>query len=313
LGHFPLLTACFPPVLEQSKNSTLKVVGPFAELTRRISAPAPTLSSFPVAAKSRDNSGSAFTPVLFNDLPQLSEVEPNDKTNRATPIKIPAGLNGQFNKPSDRDYYEFEADKDDRLVFTGRTRSLGAPCDLSIRLFDTNGAQIAESSNTTASEGALTHPFGKAGTYRLLIEELTGASAPDFVYHIDVKRQRAGFSLSVDSDKTEKTTNGLFAVTVQCARDRYDGPITLSVADIQSCAFENATIGEKKTNTTLRIKLPDTMAPGEIALGRIVGKATIRDQPFTTTATTMPALRKAFPSLLYPPLQFDGLVWLGPK
>jgi hypothetical protein len=311
-GHFPLLTASFPAVIHQSKQSKLKLIGPFGELTRRISAPDHALRFLPLAAKSRDNSGSGFTSALLADLPQISEAEPNDKTNRATPINIPAGLNGQFNQPGDLDYYQFQVEKGDRLLFIGQTRSLGSPCDLSLRLFDTHGAQIAESSNTTASEGALTNTFDKTGTYRLLVEELTGAAAPDFLYHLDVKRQPAGFSLFVDTDKAERTTNG-FSLQVSCARDHYDGPIKLSVFDKDSCALENATIAAKKTNTTLRIKLTETTTAAEFAVVRMFGEAVIRDQPFTAPVSTLPALRKSFPMLLYPPGQFNGLIWIGPK
>jgi hypothetical protein len=328
-GHFPLLTASFPAVIEESKQSKLKLIGPFGELTPRTSPSHHPARSFPgsagvspadgalirflpLAAKSRDNSGSGFTSALVADLPQISEAEPNDKTNRATPINIPAGLNGQFNQPGDLDYYQFEVEKGDRLLFIGQTRSLGSPCDLSLRLFDTNGAQIAESSNTTASEGALTNTFDKAGTYRLLVEELTGAAAPDFLYHVDVKRQPAGFGLFVDTDKAERTTNG-FSLQVSCARDRYDGPIKLTVFEKDSCALDNATIAAKKTNTTLRIKLPETMTAAEFAVVRMFGEAVIRDQPFTAPVSTLPALRKSFPMLLYPPVQFNGLIWIGPK
>ncbi len=228
-------------------------------------------------------------------------------------VKLPIGVNGHFNKPNDRDYYEFNAEKGDRLVFSAKTRSLSSACDVSLRLFDAKGTQIAESTNTTASEGLLIRAIEAPGTYRLLVEELTGAAAPDFIYHVELKRQSRGFNLSIDNDRGEKSTNGAVAVTVYCQRDRYDGPIKLSLRGLDECRVENDVIAQKKTNTTMRIFLPASFQPGQVSAVRVVGEAIIAEKPYTATASTIPALRKAFPMILYPPAQLDGLVWLSAK
>jgi hypothetical protein len=319
-GKFPLITAPFPPMVQRGKKPHLALVGPSVagaeppDLGKSISDSnsGATANWLPVSAKFRHQTGSGFARLALSDLPEVVETEPNDEPARAVKISLPVGLNGRFEKPRDRDYYQFEAEKDDRLIFVGRTRSLGSSCDLSMRLVDSQGAAIGESTNTTSSEGLLLHKFSKPGIYHLIVEELTGAAGPNLVYHIEARRQRAGFALSVESDKVEKSTNGGVAINVSCARDRYDGPITLSVAGLDGCRLENALIAEKKTNTNLRI-IPESRTNSALGVFRIVGEATIAEKPVTAHASTIPALRKTWPMLLYPPEQFDGLVWIGPR
>src|SRR5205814_9174621 len=123
--------------------------------------------------------------------------------------------------------------------------------------------------------------------------ELTGAGGMDLIYYLEGKIQAAGFALSIESDKSEKSTNGAIAIHVSCLRDGYKGPVALSLKGVDGCRLENAVI--KKTNTTLRVFLPESMPPSRVAVVRIYGEATIEDKPYTVMASTMPAIRKAFP------------------
>jgi hypothetical protein len=50
--------------------------------------------------------------------------------------------------------------------------------------------------------------------------------------------------------------------------------------------------------------------PAQVAIAHIQGEATIEDKQYTTSGSTLPALRKNFPMLVYPPEQFDGMIWL---
>jgi len=145
-----------------------------------------------------------------------------------------------------------------------------------------------------------------AGTYssggrtdRLLVEELTGAAAPDFVYHIDIKPNPPGFTLSTENDTVEKTTNGTVAINVSSIRDRFEGPITLSVKGLAGYLVENAVMKQKKTNSmTLRILLPQSLPAAQVAVGYIQGEATIEDKNVFTRPwkISMPIYRHLEPN-----------------
>jgi len=72
-------------------------------------------------------------------------------------------------------------------------------------------------------------------------------------------------------------------------------------------------IAEKKNETTLKVKLPARVEAGQLFHFTIAGKAGVGDADYETTASTMPALKKSFPLLRYPPAELDGLIALGIK
>ena len=303
VGKFPLITSPFPAVVERGSSAKVHFVGPaIAGL-----APQPIQRSnsvsdelfLPLSRQLKRVTGSGFAVLRISDLPQIIETEPNENSAEATKISLPVGINGRFEKARDRDYYEFNAKKGDRVVFAAKTRSLGSVCDVSLRLLDSANAQVAESTNTTANEGFLAANVDKPGKYLLLVEELTGTGGTDLIYHIDGKVQPAGFALAIENDKSEKSTNGWVAIHVSCMRDGYNGTVSLSLKGLDGCRLENAVI--KKTNTTLRVFLPESLPPTQVAVVRIYGEATIHDKPYIVMASTMPAIRKTFPMLIYPP------------
>jgi len=315
-GKFPLITSPFPAVVQRGTERNFRFVGP---ATDGVVGPAKkALNSasneffLPLSARFKGAAGSGFALLHISDLPQIVETEPNDKPPQATKISLPVGINARFEKARDRDYYEFTGNKGDRVIFAAKTRSLGSVCDVSLRLLDSANAELAESTNTTADEGFVAAKIDKPGKYLLLVEELTGAAGVDLIYHVEGTIQPAGFALAIESDKGEKSTNGAIAIHISCARDHYDGPISLSLRGIDGCRLEDAIIEKKKTNATLRVFLPESVPVGEAVVVRIRGEATISDKPCTTIASTMPAIRKTFPLLVYPPEQFDGMVWLTP-
>ena len=61
----------------------------------------------------------------------------------------------------------------------------------------------------------------------------------------------------------------------------------------------------------LKAKVPAGARPGESIPFRILGTATVDGGTFTAEASTMPALRRLFPRMLYPPEEADGLIVLG--
>ena len=92
--------------------------------------------------------------------------------------------------------------------------------------------------------------------------------------------------------------------------------MTLSVVGLPpGFSLDGATIAAGKNDTVLKVKLPPIGAApagvGPLAHFRIVGTARVNDTDVSATASTLPALRRLFPRLLYPPEQFDGLIALG--
>ena len=245
---------------------------------------------------------------------EFQEIEPNNSLTNAARINIPILIHGRFIKPKDRDFYELSLEKDQRLVFEGRTRSFGSPCDLFLRLYKADGTQLAEANVTGADEGNMTNTFTATGTYYLMVEELNLRGGPDFDYKVEITPYRAGFALNVDTNRVEAAPDGSSEIKVTCVRRDYEGPISLTLTD-SGKRFEitNNIVPAKTNQIQLRITLPAELKPGEILNFGILGEARIGETNFQTRASTLPALRKEFPSMLYPPRELDGLIGLGVK
>ncbi|PYI87790.1 MAG: hypothetical protein DME26_05045 [Verrucomicrobia bacterium] len=315
VGDFPLANFPFPFGASPGTKAKVNFGGPDLNTVRPQIVKVPNdcpAKRVRLAVKRAGSKGTAFVSLLASQWPELAETEPNDKPEAATKISVPVAVNGRFAKPRDRDFFEFQAQKDQRLLFSGKTRSLGSPCDLFMRLYRTDGTLMSEANIAGANEGTLTNTFKETGTYRLLVEELNRAGGPELAYRIEIEPLQPGFALSVETDKVEPVTGGTFEIKVTSARREFNGPIRLSISGLDDdFALENNVIAEKKNETTLKVKMPSRFQPGQMLNFSIVGKAKNDGIEQAVTASTMPALRTLFPLLRYPPAELDGLIALG--
>lgn len=245
-----------------------------------------------------------------NSLPTITEHE--SSRDEAQPIAIPAELHGRFSQPDDVDWFEFHADKGQRLRFTGRTRSLGSPCDLFFRIESTNGTKVAQANVTGGDEGTLTNKFANAGNYRLIVEELNHQGGPRFDYRLAIEPVGPTFRLSTEVERLSLPAGSSFEVEVQAERQDFSGPIQLELVGLEGFSVTNNVI-PGGTNTVTKLKLT---APGDATLGdfhefRIVGRAKIGTNDFTTLVSTRPALKAQFPEMRFPPDELDGLLMLS--
>lgn len=314
VGDFPLVNTPFP--LGARKGSTPKVVaaGPVAESVPAVSLAVPADAAdgpLPMAVKYPQGQGSAGLTLVASDAPEQVEFEPNSTPETATAIAASWSVSGRFQSPKDRDYFEFPAKKGERLVFSGRTRSIGSPSDLFLRLYNAAGAQLAEAEDAGADEGAIDFTFPEDGVYRLMAEDLLGRGGPEHVYRIDIAPYQPGFSLALEAEKFDAPQAGVFVAKVTSARRDYNGPITLSVAGGEGFVLANNVIPEGKNETVISVTVPADAKPGQLRIIRIVGQAKIGEAEFRATASSLAALRKQFNGLPYPPASLDGAVGLG--
>jgi len=244
----------------------------------------------------------------------LLEQEPNNGNAQAQVFLPPALLNGKFQYSGDVDCYKFTAEKNQKLIFQGATRSLGSPADLVLRLTKEDSTLIKQGDLSGANEGSLTNTFGDGGNYYLQVRELSGVAGSNLPYQIEVRNAVPGFTLSCEDDKTHVAPGAETTLKIICTRFDYDGPITLELLPKPSrIDLENNTIAEKKNEVELKIKASDQCAPGFFAHFKIVGTAKTKLGPFTNDVSTAAALKKTFPLILYPNRLLDGLFSLAVK
>jgi hypothetical protein len=315
VGDFPLPSVSYPLAAQKGTATSVQLSGKSVELPGPLTVTVPADVSgnrFNVATAYGAGQGSSWVTLLASDLPEQLEQEPNDTPDKSTVVKLPGAIEGRFETRGDRDFYQFEAKKDQRLTFTGQTRSLGSPSDLFMRLYNADGGVLAEAEDTGAEEGVLNYTFPADGIFRLRVEDTNHRGGPDDVYRILVEPYQAGFTLSAAAEKVDAPQNGVFVVKVTAARRDYNGPITLALEGAgEGCMLANNIIPEGKPETTLSVTLGPGLTAGHMAVIKIVGQAKIGALDFRATASTLVAMRTGLSGLPFPPDVLDGALGLG--
>jgi hypothetical protein len=322
LGDFPLATAAFPPVVQRGTTGRVTVVGTAVAGLEPIKVP--VAANFAgdhvtVPVKYTNGQGSSSISLAVSSGLEQIEFEPNNSSETASPIELTGAVNGRFEVNHDRDYYRFNATKGQRFLFTGRTRTLGVPSDLFMRLYDAKGAKLAEADDSGTDEGVLDYTFPADGVYQLMVEDLLTRGSPEHLYRIEIAPYRPGFSLALDVEKKgapemekfDVPKGGVFVTKVAATRRDYKGPITLSIVGIDGCTLKNETIAADKNDTLLTVTLPESLEPGQPRTFQIVGTAKINDIETRAEASTIGALRTLFSGLPNPPAGLDGVIGLG--
>lgn len=315
IGNFPLASTTYPLGGRRGASAKVEVAGYTTDELPPMNvpiAPSETAERIPLAARFPTGQGSTMLSLATESVNEQIEFESNDTPETASPIGLPGAVNGRFGAAKDRDYYQFEAKQGQRWVFAGKTRSLGSPADLYMKLLKADGGQVAEAEDSGGDEGVLDFTAPADGVYRLVVEDLLRRGSAEYVYRVDIEPYRAGFSLAVEAEKFDAPKGGVFVAKVTCARREYDGPITLSIEGAgEGLVLAGNTIPEKGKETVLNVTLPATLDQGRWANIRIVGRAKIGEAEFQTVATTAAPLKAAFNGWAYPPANLDGLIGLG--
>ncbi len=314
VGDFPLLNSVFPMAGAGGTSPLLAAVGEDVRgiLPWQVSVPrgAP-LGRLPLGVKFASGQGSALASLAVSAGMEQVELEPNDESAAAGPFVIPGAINGRFEAARDRDYFRVQGAAGERYVFQGRTRSLGSPSDLYLRLLNNQGGVLAEAEDSGTDEGVLDVTFPAEGEYYLMVEDVSRRGGPGHVYRVEAERYRPGFSLAIEAEKYDAPKGGVFVAKVTAARRDYNGPIALALEGLEGCTLANNVIPEGQNEVVFRATLPAALETGSLNVFRVVGSAQINEAEFKTTASTLAALRASFNGLPHPPVELQTNVGLG--
>ncbi len=237
------------------------------------------------------------------------EAEPNDEITGGMVRKEEGWLRGRFGKAGDRDLAAFEIKADERWFVNVRTRSLGSFCDAGLRWLRADGVVVSEMDASRSDEGSFTNKFAHAGTYYLEARELSGRSGVEFRYELKAGRVKPGFALETEMDHVECAAGGQWELEIKARRYEFDGPIALRVNWGNTLlSGTNQVMASQASVFKLRLNPPAGLVPGEARWIRIEGVATLGQTESCVGVSTLPALRKRFPMMLYPPLGMDGAI-----
>jgi hypothetical protein len=239
-------------------------------------------------------------------LPRISEKEPNDHAEQAMKVKWPCMIAGRFDAPKDRDWYTVDVPKGTTLRLTPMSASLGSPAMVYMRVTDAAGKQLSEWVGANPKAEPLVQAFASAGSYRIMVEELSNRGGPTFTYALAITEAKKDFALSTAEDTLAIAAGSTAKLKVDAARRGDSGPIKLAIEGQPNWALKPDAIAKGKNDAEVTISVPAEMKPG-VYIVKLIGRGEAKDAE-PVIASTLPALAKQWPNVRFPPQVLDGQI-----
>ena len=162
------------------------------------------------------------------------ETELNDSDN-AQPIELPVTVTGRINPAGDADVYEFQAKKDQKLLFVVESRSLGLPLDPILRLMDAAGQTLSEADDVDRNkrDAELSFTVPRDGKFHLEVRDASRFGGLRYVYRLRALLAEAEFVATVAADRFTLTSGEPLEIAVSLeARNGFDGEVEIAALDL---------------------------------------------------------------------------------
>ena len=313
LGDFPELSVPFPMVITGKVETEIQPLAKGSPSLPPIRiTPQTGVQAVPFAVRSGDGKGSAFGLVGVAAVADAVESEPNDIPEKANRITVPGIVEGRFAQARDRDWFEFEVKKGQRLVFSTQTREVASPSDVVMDFRDTKGNRIVPPKQEEDEiSGILTNTFNEAGICRIQIRDMVGRGEPKEAYRLLIEPFQQVI-LRPDKAVLNVAAGDSISLVVKADRRGYTGPIQLELSGLpDGVQLSENVIAEKKDETTLKLSIPSGAVIGQLSRLQLVGKSGTPDSSVAIKTSSRELLKKSFPEMSVPPRALDGEILLN--
>jgi hypothetical protein len=203
--------------------------------------------------------GGGSAVVEVDDLPEVSESEPNDERSRATPLPVTGVGDGRVGREGDVDVWALPFKKDRSYVLDVRAARLGSKLDALLSLSDPAGKEVARAEGVgTHGDPSLTYRAPADGTFFAGVKDrFRSRGGTAWAYRLRVaETPAADYRLAVDADTLSLPRGSSAPLKVEVERQGgFDGPITLEVEGLpEGVSVEKAVIGPKADSIGLLFK-----------------------------------------------------------
>ena len=123
---------------------------------------------------------------IVGDLPEMKEQEPNNTSNEANMLELPATVNGTVASIDDVDMFRFKLRKGARLICDTSAQRIGSPLDSYITLFDPSGAKVAKSRDGNGLDSFIDYTIQQEGEYTLHLRDIRFQGGGNFLYRLNI-------------------------------------------------------------------------------------------------------------------------------
>lgn len=235
IGNFPVSAVLLPSAVRPGEKAALVLSRqPGESLTLDVPRDQP-LSSFYHAIRRANDTSASWVPLLASPLASVTEVEPNDTPEQATPVtSTPVLLHGAFETAGDKDFFAIDLKKGQRVTLRGETRALHSAADLELILHDPTGKEIARVDDVNLpggglDEGTLGASAGVDGRFRLLVRDVSRSGGPGFGYRIEIQPSQPRMQITSEVSAIALPQNSYQVLPLTVTRTDFTGPIVLSL------------------------------------------------------------------------------------
>jgi hypothetical protein len=124
---------------------------------------------------------------VVGDLTEVAEKEPNDDVDKAQRVEINSTVNGVIANPTDVDYFVFAGKKGQRVVVSCLASSIDSRLDANLRVFDSEGRQVAANRNYLGGDALADVTLAEDGDYLVRLCQFTyTGGGPDYFYRLSI-------------------------------------------------------------------------------------------------------------------------------
>ena len=329
IGELPYLETMFPLGGQRGTENTIAVTGANLEMVESIQvsigAETPTGEQ---SLRVQTPSGLATNarPFTIGNWTEMVEVEPNNSLGNATAVTTPITLNGKIDKSGDVDWFSFEIEKPQHLVFEVESLKLSSKLDALLTLYggprsdqragqgkpmgvsedmawrdDKEQVLMVNDDATTGADARIDWNFEKPGEYSVAIRDLNNQGGETYPYRLNMRPLEPDCELKVivldnrniPSPMDNPRVNRGSSVTLQVdvvRLDEFKGPIRLLCPDLPKTYDVSPTIiGAGQNRAMLTITAPWDASLGLMPIS-IVGVYAVGNRQIERIATPSPIL-----------------------
>lgn len=125
-------------------------------------------------------------PIEIDDLPQLSETEPNAAAKQASMVPLPAAVWGALAARGDVDHFAFEAKAGQTIVCELSAKRLGSALNGVLTLLDPAGQVVAGNNDFDGPDPLIGYRIGADGRYTLRVTDLAFNGSDKHFYRLSI-------------------------------------------------------------------------------------------------------------------------------
>jgi len=299
IGELPFVTHSFPLGAKTGQKVVASIGG--EHLAARRVALDTRRGDWGVRRASVGKGKNQSNDVLYvvDDLPEMTEKEPNNDRRGAQRIFLPKMLNGRIERSGDVDVYVFRGKRHQEVVAEVMARRLRSPLDSLLRLTDARGKTVAWNDDLVrkdppflhTGDGLLTHhadsylraKLPKDGNYFLHVSDTSDQGGKAYGYRVRVALPQPDFALRVSPATLSLPGGRVAPITVHVLRrDGFKGSVELALRDPPEGMYLSGgriPAGQDKIRLTLTTPKSVPVSPFAVEVegtARIKGKAVTR-------------------------------------